>query len=181
MADYFTEFSEVIPQLKADEEAWLRDQLQMIHVVSGREYTTSSIPVDLAGREPEWQGRRFLRDIEHPEDCAEDWPGFAHEFRDDEDTADGWGRHLWLHDDEGARLDCVVHLVQKFLRRFRPHECWSLSYASVCSAPRVGEFGGGGIVVTANDVLWLDAASWVVDQRVALQRQAREAPPEATT
>jgi hypothetical protein len=106
------------------------------------------------------------------------WPGFAYEFGDDEETPDGWGRHLWLYDDEGASLECVVHLVRKFLERFRPHDCWSLTYAKTCSHPRIGEFGGGGIVVTANNTEWLSAYRWVEEVQAAAQGQAGRKTPE---
>ena len=46
----------------------------------------------------------------------------------------------------------LARLVQRFLERFRPEECWSLSYAETCNKTCVREFGGGGIVVTATEV-----------------------------
>ncbi len=139
MANYFTQFSEVIPLLKPHEEAWLRDQLQLIHVVDGQEYPSGNVPPHLASREPDWQGCRFLRDIEDADKYDHGCAGFGHEFADDDDgTPDGWGRHLWLHDDEGASVDCVVHLVQKFLRQFRPsyhsrHSLFASRHASPAS------------------------------------------------
>ncbi len=169
MANNFTQFSEVIPRLTVDEEAWLRDQLQFVEVIGGQEYREDQVPSHLVGREPEWQGCRFLRDIEDADEYSECGAGFGYEFADDHDTPDGWDRHLWVHDDGGASLECLVHLVQKFLRRFRPQDCWSVTYAKVCSLPRVGEFGGGGIVVTAKAIKSRNAHTWVQQQRAALQ------------
>ena len=68
-------------------------------------------------------------------------------------TQDGWGRHLWFYAEESGSPDNVAWLVQKFLKRFRPDQCWSLTYAATCSKPRVGEFGGGAVFVTADDDL----------------------------
>jgi hypothetical protein len=180
MADNFTHFSEVISQLKPEEETWLRDQVQAVQVIEGHEYPLENIPPHLASREPEWRGCRFLRDIEDADDYHDDGTGFDYRFVDD-DEPDGRGRHLWLHSDEGTRLLAVVHLVQKFLRQFRPQDCWSLTYAHVCSHPRVGEFGGGGIVVTADEDFWLDAHSWVIDQQVLLGRKVESAGQEGTS
>jgi hypothetical protein len=177
MADYFTYFSEVVPHLKPEEGAWLRDQFQAVQLVDGREYSLESLPPHLATREPDWRGCRFLRDIEDAEDYHDYGPGFDYQFVDDVDP-DGWGRHLWLHGDEGTRLLAVVHLVQKFLAQFRPQECWALTYAQVCSRPRVGEFGGGGTVVTASEDFWLDAHSWVADQQVVVGRKTQSAGQE---
>ena len=59
----------------------------------------------------------------------------------------------------------VVPLVQGFLRRFRPTESFSLSWASGSTKPGTGELGGGAIVVTANAVRQLDVQTWVEVQR----------------
>lgn len=180
MANNFTQFSEVIPRLTPDEDAWLRDQLQWVQVFDGQEYPEDHVPPHLAGREPDWQGCRFLRDMEDADEYADCWAGFGYEFVDDDDAPDGCGRHLWVYDDDGASLECLVHLVQKFLRRFRPRDCWSVTYAAVCSHPRVGEFGGGGIVVTAEAVKWRNAHTWVREQRAALENRAAANAEEAT-
>ena len=63
----------------------------------------------------------------------------------------GWGRHLWVYAEESGSPDNVAWLVQKFLKKFRPDQCWSLTYSTTCSKPRVGEFGGGAVFVTADD------------------------------
>jgi hypothetical protein len=111
---------------------------------------------------------------------------FEWEFADDHDTPDGWGRHLWLHSGEGGDLEAVAHLVQKFLRQFRPSDGWSLTYATWCSKPRVGDFGGGALFVTALEIRWQNAYDWVGRQQKAWQRKLRQAedettPPEDTT
>jgi hypothetical protein len=68
-----------------------------------------------------------------------------------------WRRHLWLYAEEFGCVDRVAHLVQKFLRRFRPEDCWSLTYATTCSRPRVGEFGGGAVFVAADRIKWINS------------------------
>ena len=40
-----------------------------------------------------------------------------------------------------------------------------MTYATTCSKPRVGEFGGGVIVVTADEIEWLDAQSIADDRK----------------
>ena len=65
----------------------------------------------------------------------------------------------------------VAHLVQKFLRQFRPKECWSLTYATICSKPRVGEFGGGAVFVTADTKVWKNAYDFVEAQREAFRKR----------
>ena len=62
---------------------------------------------------------------------------------------------------DGADLERVAHFVQQFLKSFRPGDCWSLTYATTCSKPRVGEFGGGAVFVTAAEIKWDNAHDFV--------------------
>jgi len=78
--------------------------------------------------------------------------------------------------------DYVVHhiialLAKTFLRRFRPDQCWSLTYAIHCSKPRVGEFGGGAIFVTADKINHLNAYDWIAQQQAAFQKKRRKSKP----
>ena len=65
----------------------------------------------------------------------------------------------------------MVHLVQKFLKRFRRDQCWSLTYANTRSKPRLGEFGGGAVFVTADEICWNDCYDFVEEQRKTFQRR----------
>ena len=64
----------------------------------------------------------------------------------------------------------MAHLVQKFLKKFRPDQCWSLTYATTCSKPRLGEFGGGAVFVTADSICWNSSYDFVEEQRMAFAR-----------
>ena len=46
-------------------------------------------------------------------------------------------RSLWLHADDYGDPTHVAWLVHKFLKRFRPDQCWSLTYANTCSKPKL--------------------------------------------
>jgi hypothetical protein len=67
--------------------------------------------------------------------------------------------------------------VQKFLTKFRPDQCWSLTYSTTCSKPRVSEFGGGAVFVTAETIQWQNAYDFIEDQRVAFAAKRDEAHP----
>ena len=165
MADNYLQFSEVIAKLTEPEEAWLKDQLESIRVFGEKEYPEDAVPADLADKEADWSGVRFLRD--KPDHDAEwDALGVEYAFHHDEDKG-GWGRHLWLHTEDWGDVSNVVWLVQKFLKTFRPDQCWSLSYSTTCSRPRVGEFGGGAVFVTADTIRWQNAYEFIEEQRTA--------------
>jgi hypothetical protein len=161
------ENTEVIAQLSPEEEAWLREQLQDIYVYGDEEYPEEAVPDEMDDQDPDWRGARFLRD--NPEyDPDDECRGFEYDFSTDED-ADGWGRHLWIYIEEWGNADNVAWLVQKFLRRFRPDQCWSLTYATTCSKPRCGEFGGGAVFVTADEIKWQNAHGFIGEQQAAFK------------
>lgn len=63
--------------------------------------------------------------------------------------------HLWIRDDEGSGdIESVVSIVRRFLRKFKRKDAFVLEWAETCSKPRIGEFGGGGVVVTAKETKW---------------------------
>lgn len=145
MANNYLQFSEVIPNLIPEEEAWLKQQLGLIAVRDGEK---REIPDwnDEATAGADWIGPRFLQDYEDYEPMGSG-PDFEYQF--DDDGPSNWGRHLWVYGAEYGDPGQVAHLVQKLLKRFRRDQCWSLTYAQTCSKLRVSEFSGGAVFVTA--------------------------------
>lgn len=130
MANNYLQFSEVLPRLTAEEEQWLVEQLEVVHVHDGKEYTDKDLPEELASEEIEWSGCRAFRDLDGFDPGMEDGAGFCYEFDTDEDAYTNWGRHLWVYAEEYGDEERLTHLVQKFLKRFRPQDSWSLGYPS---------------------------------------------------
>ncbi|MGO9115646.1 MAG: hypothetical protein ACLP9L_41090 [Thermoguttaceae bacterium] len=170
MADHFQQFSEMLPNLTAEEAAWLEEQLQPILVFGDREFceddpAIATLPVS----DPDFTGPRFLRD--DPDfDCRYDVRDFEFDFIDDQDNGTPPTRELWLYADTHGNPEHVAWLIQKFLKRFRPDQCWSLTYANTCSKPRVGEFSGGAVFVTANEIKQQTADDFVQQQRAASEK-----------
>lgn len=176
MANHYLQFSEVLPQLTEEEERWLRHQLEFVLVFGDTEYAKADVPDNLDSADAEWEGCRGFRDMDSYEpDFGED-VGFGYSFADD--LHGSWGRHLWLYAEEGGCVDRVAHLVQKFLREFRPDQCWSLTYATTCSKPRVGEFSGGALFVTAADIKWHNACEVIEQERAAFSEPKDEHKPQ---
>ena len=80
---------------------------------------------------------------------------------------------MWLYAEEWGDVEHVACLVRQFLLRFRPDRCWSLTYSCTCSKLRVGEFGGGAVFVTADEVKYQHADGFVVEQRLLFDRRTR--------
>jgi len=166
MANHYLQFSEVLPHLTGDEERWLRQQLEVVSLFGDQEYVKDSVPAGLDPAEAAWTGCRAYQDLDGYEPDFGEEAGFSYRFSDDPHGE--WGRHLWLYTDESGDLERLAHLVQKFLRAFRPHQCWSLTYATTCSKPRVGEFGGGALFVTADNIRWHNADEFIQQERAAV-------------
>ena len=159
MANNYLQFSEAISDLTDDECDWLHRQLETVYVFGDREYTDAGVPGDLSPSDATWSGCRALRD--YPD--ADGDVGFQCEFLDNEEL----GPNLWLYAEEGGDPLRVAHLVQKFLRKFRTDQCWSLTYATTCSKLRLGEFSGGAVFVTAEAVESFDAYDFVTARQTA--------------
>ena len=97
-------------------------------MVNGTEFPEDDAPHS-AG-EPAYRGLRFLRDYEDLNDDA-DFCGFEVDF-----ASDDGDRHAWLYAEESGDPGRVAHLMQKFLKQFRPDQYWGLTYATTCSKLR---------------------------------------------
>lgn len=165
MADNYLEFSETLTHLTNEQVNCLKLQLETVHVIDGVEYTEDKLPDTGDGGDTgdgAWIGCRAYRDMEDYDPGYDENVGFNYSFSEDVD--EDRGRYLWIYSQEHGYVDRAAHLVQKFLREFRPDQYWSLTYADICSKPRVGEFGGGAVFVTATDIKYFNAWEFVEQQ-----------------
>lgn len=142
MANYYTEFSQVIANLSEEEEAWLKSVLDIEECINDDDEYDYIIP-DSA---PSCQ--QYIKDT-----YAEDWPGFSYEFCDP-DRWSAWGRHLWVYSEEGG-IDALAYLMQDFIVKFRPDKVMYIRFAQTCSEPRVDAFGGGACRIDKDGAFWI--------------------------
>jgi hypothetical protein len=171
MADNYLQFSESLPNLTAEEEAWLIEQLQPIAVFGDREYQEGDAAIAAQDGDPSFTGPRFLRD--DPDFDSSDVREFEFAIFNNHQDGPSPTRELWLFAEGYGNPDQVAWLVQKFLKRFRPDQCWSLTYAVSCSRARIGEFGSGAIFVTASEIEWHDAGDFVVQKRAVFKQNGK--------
>ena len=92
------------------------------------------------------------------------WPDFAWEFQ--KPAGD-----LWIYSEESGDPHHVGQFVRAFLARFRPKDSWHFTWAETCSRPIVGDFGGGGLFVTAKSFQLFSAHEWLERRKLAFQRE----------
>ena len=162
MANNYLQFSEFLDLDSATQADWFEHQLAEIVVIDDKEWPVEEAPEFDAYA---YRGLRFLRDYEGDpagDPCDLD---FQMEFRDDAAI------HVWFYAEESGDPGKVAHLVQKFLKEFAPDQYWSLTYATTCSKPRIGEFGGGAVFVTANGIFTHNSYAFVAEQQAAFAKK----------
>jgi len=105
---------------------------------------------ELAWFDKEEERQAKLRD-EDSDDCCYDY------------EVDAERRFVWFHGDESGNPNTVADLVQRFLKDNRPNSFFMLTWSETCSKPRLGEFGGGAVFVTADEQQWMSVYQWVED------------------
>jgi hypothetical protein len=111
----------------------------------------SSSISDLNKEEAEWWNARLGGDHDEEEDDP-----YADPVRDYQAEVEGengvWS--VWFYAEEFGEPAHVAHDVQEFFAKFRPEGVFTLEWAVTCSKMRVGEFGGGFVVITAQGCSW---------------------------
>lgn len=150
MANNYLQSSCTIPNLTEKEAAWLR---RILEALDERE--------DIDAREERWLLKELGPEaIRHCENAGN--LGFSFEPKE-----------LWLSGEEFFNVNLAIEVMQKFLQKFRPDSWLSFTYSETCSSMRVGEFGGGGMFVTAEKVEWINASLWIRERQKAFEVKKR--------
>lgn len=124
-------------------------------------YTLFSEMIDrVTAAEQAWLAKRLEEDLE------KGWPSFDYKFEKE-------GQALWLYSEVDADVGELAEFVRDFLAKFRPDEFFSLTWANTCSSPRLSEFGGGAVFITADEIKWCSPYQWVFDNE-ALFRERKK-------
>ena len=147
MANSYMQFSEAIGSLTEDEAAWIAEKLTQID---------DPCCDDLE----DWQ-----------QSIAQTgWLGFSWQIE-----GEGADRQLWIHHgDESGSVEAIPDFIQAFLAKFRPQDYFTLEWATWCSKPRIREFSGGAIFITATDVYWHTPETFFEDKKNQLSGLKQE-------
>lgn len=74
-------------------------------------------------------------------------------------------KSVWFHPEESGNVGRLGIVIKQFLKLFRPTECFCLTWAEYCDKPRIGEFSGGAMFVTADSIEFLSCEDWLETTR----------------
>ena len=95
------------------------------------------------------------------------------------ELATGDSGYLFISDSFAPEPMGVASFVQGFLARFRPGDCWAMTW-SVLFGPRATPCSGGAIFVTSQTIESVDASRFAAERLEAF-RQARQATDPETS
>ena len=72
---------------------------------------------------------------------------------------------IHFYSEECGNIDTVQALVSEFISLFRKDYIFTLSWSESCSKPRVGEFGGGGMIVSLDETRFMNVWGWLQSER----------------
>jgi len=163
MADNYTQFSEGIDKLTTDEAAWCDARLTYLEAICRLYGAWSSFHRCSSPAELRYPSVELLPEDKPWVDFGAGDLGFEWELHDSShNDAD-----LWMYADDSGDVEKVGMFVQEFLGRWRPKDCFILTWASTCSKPRLGEFSGGALFVTAHGYETMTPSEWLSEKQAA--------------
>ena len=147
MADYFTNFSLIVPLPDEAAQVYALKLAGEASAASLGEETPADFPPLLA-------------------EVTEDWVFDT----DAESSAGKWG--LWLHSSSGG-IDAVCAFIQHLLQRFDPGGHVPLEWSHDCSKPRTDAFGGGAALITSEKIRHLSTGQWLHRQIARLHQPTK--------
>lgn len=148
MADYFTNFSFVLPLPSEFARGYAMELARQAEAMCQAEDKLDSFPASLA-------------------DVIEDW------CFDTEPEAAPHKCGLWLHSSNGG-IDAVCAFIQHLLAKFEPEGCVGFEWSHDCTKPRTDAFGGGAAFITARKIKTMSTSQWLQRQTDARARNHRK-------
>ena len=67
---------------------------------------------------------------------------------------------LWVSSDVGGNISAVATLLHLMAARFKLQRKYTLTWSESCSKPRLGQFGGGAFVASAEGIKYMNSWQW---------------------
>ena len=133
MADYFTNFSFIVPLANAEQQTYALELFHQLSAIHQGEEVPADFPTDL-------------------KEVAED-AGF------ELDSGSG-PNELWFHSSTGG-IDAACAFVQHLLQKFNSANVVTFEWSQDCSKPRTDAYGGGAAIITAKEIRTLNTSDWL--------------------
>jgi len=134
MADYYTQFSSIIPCPSRT----VRDQLQ---------YRLNNCMDEFGEETP------VITHLGPTLPGEERYPPCGVEID---------GDNIWVYSEDYGNLEAVANIVAAIQKEFEIDEAWAAEYSFSCSKPRLDGFGGGCVVVCKGVQYWLSTSDWML-------------------
>jgi len=150
MSNNYLQFSEEIVDLTKEEAEWLELMSNLSNLSSDRDV---DFKINDDRRHFSDEGEALTEEAKLAEVLFKDEPIINVDIEKQEGSALAW--KAWFYSDEGNDPYAVGMLVQAFFKKFRAGTkvMFSLTWADYCEKLRVGEFGGGAMVVTEKEIV----------------------------
>ncbi len=81
-----------------------------------------------------------------------------------------WGQYAWFYAEASGSISQVAETVQEFIKVMCPKSSFSMTWADYTDKLRPGQFDGGAIFVTADDIKMFHAGEWAREQEAQFSR-----------
>ena len=135
MADYFTNFSLIVPLPTEEAQKYALEMALMVNDAKHENEPPVNLPEIIKQEIEDWQ---FETEAEH--------------------ESGGWG--IWLHSADGG-IDAACVFIQHLLQKYNPQGRVEFEWSNDCSKPRLDAFGGGAAIVTASEIKSISTSEWL--------------------
>ena len=133
MADYFTNFSVVLPLTKEQQEY----AIQLVKQVAAHRFDDHPLPASF------------------PESLKAEVENWTFETSTND-------KGIWLHSQYGGQ-DAACLFIQHLLQKFEFAGGVAFEWSHDCSKPRTDAFGGGAAFITANEIENMTTSEWLAE------------------
>lgn len=173
MANNYLQFSEGITGLTHQEVTWIDHVCQCIVAISSEDYSTEGHHFNADGMPQTLIGIKAKDILAAHEGGSVQWEA---RFPKNDQVDSG---EVWFYSEEAEEPMVVAEVVHHFFLEFRkkakPPPVFTLTWATFCDKLRIGEFGGGALIVTREGIEVFGVHDWVDAQVDALRKKRKRA------
>lgn len=155
MTDYYTQFSSTLSVENRDELKWLDELCICVGALVQEDYSTEGHHFTEEGKPKTEMGvlaKKVYIEMDEPSSFCQWEAG--------EDT------DMWFSCEDSGEPHLVALVVREYFRHFKKalSEHFILEWANTCSKLEVDSFGGGALIVNAENIFMTTTQDWVFNE-----------------